>query len=116
MKQDRIFHILRFVHFTDNNTEPYMTDENSDGLWKTRNLFEILNKTFAKFYNPSEYLAVDKVIVLFKGRVISRQYIPKKHKCFGFNIYKPLDETGYTNDMTVYSFLDGGEEISYRDS
>ena len=81
-----------------------------------RNLFEILNKTFSKFHSPSERLAVDEVTVLLKGRVIYRKYIPKKHKCFGFNIYKPCDETGYTYDMTVYSFLDGGEEISYRDS
>jgi len=81
-----------------------------------RNLSEILNKTFSKFYSPSEHLSVDEVIVLFKGRVNFRQYIPTKRKCFGFNIYKPCDETGYTYDMTVYSFLDGGEEISCRDS
>jgi hypothetical protein len=31
-----------------------------------------------KFYNPSEHLAVDKVIVKFQVRVIFRQYIPKK--------------------------------------
>ena len=30
MKQDRILHILRFVHFADNNNQPDMTDENSD--------------------------------------------------------------------------------------
>jgi hypothetical protein len=65
MKQDRILHILRFVQFTDNNNEPDMTDENSDGSWKKRKLFEILNTIFSKFYSPSEHLAVDEVIVLF---------------------------------------------------
>ena len=35
-----------------------MTDENSDVLWTVRNLFEILNKTFSKFYCLSEHLAV----------------------------------------------------------
>jgi hypothetical protein len=60
-----------------------MADENSDRLREMRNMFEILNKTFSKFYNPSERLAVDEVIVLFKGKVIFRQYIPKTHKCFG---------------------------------
>jgi len=43
MKRDRFFHILRFLHFTDNRNEPDMRDENSDRLWKMRNLFEILN-------------------------------------------------------------------------
>ena len=77
-------------------------------------MFEILNKIFSKFYSPSEHLVVDEII-LFKGRVIFRQYIPMKNKSFGIKIYKPFDETGYTYDMTVYSFLDGGKKIPYRD-
>lgn len=102
MRRDRFFHILRYLHFTDNENEPDMTDENSDRLWKMRNLFEILNEKFSKFYNPSEHLAVDEVIVKYQGRVIFRQYIPKKHKRFGIKIYKLCDETGYTYDMAVY--------------
>jgi len=102
MKWDRFFHILCYIHFTENENEPDTTDENSDRLWKMRNLFEILNKKFSKFYSPSEHLAVDEVIVKYKGGVIFRQYIPKKHKRFGIKIYKLCDETGYTYDMTVY--------------
>ena len=67
MKRDRHLHILSFLHFTDNNNEPDMTGENTDRLWKMQNLFEIL-KIFSKFYGPSEYVAVDEVTVLFKGR------------------------------------------------
>ena len=85
---DRFFHILRFLCFTDNKNEPDMTDENSDRLWKMRHLFDILNEKFSKLYSPSEHLAVDEVIVKYKGRVIFRQYIPKKHKCFGIKIYR----------------------------
>jgi len=40
----------------------------------------------AKFYNPSEHLAEDEIIVKFKGRVVFRQYIAKKRKCFGTKI------------------------------
>ena len=87
MKRDRYFQTLRFLHFTDNKNEPDMMGENSDRLWKIRNLFEILNQKFSKFYSPSEHLAVDEVIVLYKVRVIFRQYIPKKHKSFGIKIY-----------------------------
>jgi len=36
-------------------------------LWKIGALFEILNATFSKFYNPSDNLAIDEVIVFFKG-------------------------------------------------
>jgi len=45
---------------------------------------------------------VDEVIVKFKGRVIFRQYIPKKRKHFSIKIYKLCVESGYTNDMRVY--------------
>ena len=75
--RDRYLHILRFLHFTDNKKVPDM-DEKYDRLWKIRNLFDILNDKFSKFYNPSEHLAVDEVIVKFKGRVIFQQYVPKK--------------------------------------
>jgi len=45
---------------------------------------------------------VDEVTVKFKGRVIFRQYIPKKRKRFGIKICKLSDESGYTYDMRVY--------------
>jgi len=86
MKRDRFFHILRFLHFTDNRNEPDMWDENSDRLWKMRNVLEILNEKFSKFYSPSEHLAVDEVIVKFKGRVIFRQYIHKKEAFWDQNL------------------------------
>ena len=45
---------------------------------------------------------MDGITVKFKGRVIFRQYIPKKRKCFGIKICKLFDESGYTYDMRVY--------------
>jgi len=71
-------HILRYLHFTDKRNEPDRTDENFDSLWKIRDLFESLNATFSKFYSPSENLAIDEVIVSFKGRVIFKEYMPNK--------------------------------------
>jgi len=41
------------------------------------------------------------MIVLFKGRVIFRQYIPKKHKHFDIKIYKLCDISSFINDMKV---------------
>ena len=93
MPRNRYLHILRFLHFTDNKKVSDMKDENSNQLRKIRSLFDILNDKFSKFYNPSEHLAIDEVIVKFNGRVIFQQYIPKKHKHFGIKIYKLCDET-----------------------
>jgi hypothetical protein len=47
-------------------------DGNFDRLWKIQNLFEILNRAFSEFYSASKCLAVDEVIVFFKGRLVSK--------------------------------------------
>jgi hypothetical protein len=47
-------------------------------------------------------MSVDEVVVKFEGKVIFRQYIPKKHKRFGIKLYKLYDRFGYTFDMSVY--------------
>ena len=77
-------------------------DPGKEWLWKIKTAFDILNQAYVKFYNPSEDLAVDEVIVKFQGRVIFRQYIPKKRNRFGIKIYKLCDKSGYTYDKRVY--------------
>jgi hypothetical protein len=37
-----------------------------------------------------------------------QQHMSEKHKGFGINIYKPIDENGNTYDVTVYFFVDLG--------
>ena len=88
------------MHFADNSWRPDPSEE-YDRLWKIRTIFDTLNQAYPKFYNPSEHFAVYEVTVKFQGRVIFRQYIPKKRKHFGIKIYK-RDESGYTYDMKVY--------------
>jgi hypothetical protein len=48
-----------------------------------RTVFDKLNDAHAKYYNPTENVAVDVIAVLFKGTVIYRQYVPKKHYSLG---------------------------------
>ena len=100
MARARYYHILRFLHFMDNNRNG--SDRTDERLWKIRDLFEIIRMNFSKFYNPSKYLAVNEVIVKFKGRVLFKQYILKKRECFGIKMFKLCDSTGYTYDMNVY--------------
>jgi hypothetical protein len=65
-------------------------------LWKVREVFDILSVAYSKLYNPSEHMVIDEVIVLFKGKVAFKQYIPKKHKHFRIKIYKLSDTYGCT--------------------
>ncbi|XP_023708476.1 piggyBac transposable element-derived protein 4-like [Cryptotermes secundus] len=72
MVRDRFFHILRFLHFENNEAPPNRDDPENDRLWKIRKIFNNLSSKFYELYHPSEHLAVDEVIVLFKGRVVFR--------------------------------------------
>jgi hypothetical protein len=47
-------------------------------------------------------MIIDKVIVLFKGKVAFKQYIPKKRKRFRIKIYKLCDTSGYIYGIEVY--------------
>ena len=53
-------------------------------------------------------MAIDEVIVKFKGRVVFMQYITKKDKRFGIKMFKLRDSTGYTYGMNVYLGKDKG--------
>jgi hypothetical protein len=61
-------------------SESDKTDKNYDRLWKMRTIFDELSDAYAKYYSPTEHLAVNEVTVLFKGIVIFKQKIPKKRK------------------------------------
>jgi len=42
-----------------------------------RAIFDKLNNSYAKYYSLTEHLEVDEAIVLFKVRVIFKQYIQR---------------------------------------
>ena len=99
MAHARYYHILRFLHFMDNNRNG--VDRRGDRLWKIRDLFEIIRTNFSKFYILTEHLAVDEVIVKFKGRSF-QEYIPKKMQTFGIKMFKLCDSTGY---IYIYIYM-----------
>jgi hypothetical protein len=56
-----------------------------------------MNDAYLKHYAPVVHLTVHR-------RIIFQQYIPKKNKCFGTNIYKLCDKSGYTFDIATYLY------------
>jgi hypothetical protein len=67
-------------------------------------ILETVNEALSKFYSPFEYLALEKVIVPFRGRVVSNSIFQKekKKKHLDVKMYKLCDSTGYTYGMKVY--------------
>ena len=97
MTQDQFLHILYYLNFTDNDKEVDKKDNHYDRLWKVREIFYILSVAYSKFYNPSEHMVIDEVIVLFEGKVAFKQYIPQKHTYF---------KTKFTSSVTLMATCD----------
>ena len=76
MSRDRYLHILRFLHFTDNDNAPDLADPNRDKLWKIKPFLNAL--LFTAVYAPSQNLSLDETLIKFKGRVQCRQFLPLK--------------------------------------
>jgi hypothetical protein len=60
------------------------------------------NDTSSKHYAASENVAANVIQVLFKGRIIFKQFFSKQHQYFGVNIYKLCDMPGYICDINTY--------------
>ena len=61
-----------------------------------------LKDSYTKYHSPTERLAVYEISALYKGKVIFKQYIPKKHKRLQIKIHNLCDSKGYTCDIAVY--------------
>jgi hypothetical protein len=69
---DSIIYLDFYIYWQKN--EPDKADENYNQLWKMRAILDKLSDSYAKFYCPTEHLAVDEIFVLFKGRVYFNIY------------------------------------------
>ena len=82
MTQNRFRQLLRYLHFANNNQS-----NTEDRLWKIRNVFSQIVFKFSEFYNPKQKLVIDESLVLFKGRLSFKQYIPSKRHRFGQKLF-----------------------------
>lgn len=99
MTRNRFFQLLRYIHFTDNNSP-----EQNDVMWKITHVFENINEKFSKFFTPFQKIAIKKPLILFKERFRFKQYIPAKRQSSGIKLFISCDcETGIVLQTLVYT-------------
>ena len=78
-----------------------------DRIWKIRPILNALCEKFRLFFRPFQNVCIDESLLLFRGRVVFRQYIPSKRARFGIKFFVICDcKTGYCLDMIVYTGTD----------
>ena len=99
MTRDRYLLLLRFLHFSNVENEDV-----SDRLRKIRPVYSLFKEAFSAYFRPFQKLAIDESLVLFKGRLAFKQYIPSKRHRFGIKLFVLCDaETGMVLDIVTYT-------------
>lgn len=99
MKRDRFFLLLKVVHFCDNKQPT-----NDDKLFKIRYPVDYLRNKFISSFTPYKSICIDESLVLFKGRLAFKQYIPSKRHRFGVKLFMMCDsKTKYCLDFIIYT-------------
>ncbi|XP_068239945.1 piggyBac transposable element-derived protein 4-like [Palaemon carinicauda] len=102
MTRDRFLLLTRFMHFADNG-RPIANDR----IWKIRSFLSIVVANFKKVFHPFQKIVIDESLILFKGRLVFKQYIPSKRHRFGIKLFVLCDcETGIVLDIIVYTGTD----------
>ncbi|UYV68901.1 hypothetical protein LAZ67_6001555 [Cordylochernes scorpioides] len=98
MSRDRFFLILSVLHFSDNKTQiPGYK------LHKLKPVVDHVKSAYKYAFKPFQDVCIDESLVLFKGRLGFKQYIPSKRKRFGIKLFVLCDvETKYILDFIVY--------------
>ena len=97
MSRNRFFLLLRFWHF-----EIPCANER---LRKIAFFMNHLNETMKRIYCPSENLSLDESMVLWRGRLIFRQYIKNKRHKYGIKFYELYESRGLILRSFIYSGL-----------
>lgn len=97
MSRNRFQNILRFWHFNNNELPAHGRLDKIDVLLKH------LNETMQRIYVPYESLSIDESMVLWRGRLVFRQYIKNKRHKYGIKLYELAESSGIIQNVTIYS-------------
>lgn len=97
MSRNRFQLILRFLHFADN------LQQNDDRLFKINPVLHHFNNTMEKIYSPKRELCIDESMVLWRGRLLFRQYMKEKRHPYGVKFYELCESSGIVLKIQIYA-------------
>ncbi|CAH1995710.1 unnamed protein product [Acanthoscelides obtectus] len=100
MSRDRYLIILRCLHFAENPRAGGAAP--SDRLYKVRPLLDFFNKKMSIIYSPGKNLSIDESMLLWRGRLLFRQYIKNKKHKYGIKFYLLTECDGTILKIQIY--------------
>ncbi|CAF1534693.1 unnamed protein product [Adineta ricciae] len=96
--RNRFQDLLRFLYFSNND----LVD--ADRLVKIKPIIMALKSKFSSSVNPGQNLCIDESLMLWKGRLAFKQYIPSKRNRFGMKFFEIVDcQTRLVLDFIIYT-------------
>ncbi|KAG8239306.1 hypothetical protein J437_LFUL015082 [Ladona fulva] len=103
MSYRRFVKIRQHLHFCDNEEYDPETHPNSK-LNKIWPVYQKLEEKFKKLYTPERDITIDESLLLYKGRLGWRQFIPQKRARFGIKtIVLSESRSGYVWSTIIYT-------------
>jgi hypothetical protein len=97
--RDRFITLLKYLHFNDNSNQV-----DDDSLYKIRPVMDELQKRFKLLIVLYKNLCIDEALLLWKGRLAFKQYIPSKRRRFGIKLFVICDcHTRVVLDFIIYT-------------
>nr|CAI5850747.1 unnamed protein product [Callosobruchus analis] len=97
MSRNRFADILRILRFVDHSTA-----NTEDRLFKIRPILEKVVENIKSVYSPGQHLSIDEAMILWRGRLSFRQYIPNKRHTYGIKLYELTTDNGYILNIIIY--------------
>lgn len=116
MSHKRFFLLLKYLHFRNNEDFNPRTD--NARIYKIQPVLNHLLAKFQECYVPDRDVSVDESLLLWKGRLSWKMYIPKKRARFGMESYRLCEaKTGYVWNILIYTGKDTelSPEVQGRD-
>jgi len=99
MSRDRFLYLLKILHFNTN-----IVTADVDKLYKIREICDKLRQRFQEAFYPFQNLCIDESLLLYKGRLSFKQYIPSKRNRFGIKSFVLCDtKSGFVQDFIIYN-------------
>ena len=95
MARDRFLLIIRTLHFNNN-------EEDASSIGKILQIIDFFNKRLDVIYNPTREITIDESLVLWRGRLIIRQYMKGKKAKYGIKLYILGQSNGLALNLIVY--------------